>query len=128
MNFRPKSWPRYGRCPASLDEALASLENDYEFLLRGGVFTDDLIETWLDYKKGDLDNIRLSALIRTSSSCTSTPSSNLSSKLTRPEPVNRIDRGQAPWIARNPRACRTRGVVVPASQTCAKRPLRESWL
>jgi glutamine synthetase len=38
---------------------LASLERDNEFLMRGGVFTDDLIETWLDYKKNDVDDLRL---------------------------------------------------------------------
>jgi glutamine synthetase len=37
--------------PGSLEEALAALENDHEFLLRGGVFTDDVIQTWIDYKK-----------------------------------------------------------------------------
>ncbi len=45
--------------PGSLDEALAELERDNEFLMRGGVFTDDLIETWLDYKKNDVDDLRL---------------------------------------------------------------------
>jgi glutamine synthetase len=37
--------------PGSLAEALNALEADHEFLLRGGVFTPDLIETWLDYKR-----------------------------------------------------------------------------
>ena len=46
--------------PGSLEEVLISLEQDYEFLLRGGVFTEDLIETWLDYKRtNELDPIRL---------------------------------------------------------------------
>ncbi len=45
--------------PGSLDEALAELERDHEFLLRGGVFTDDLIGTWLDYKRNDVDDLRL---------------------------------------------------------------------
>ena len=36
--------------PGSLEEALAALEKDHEFLLRGDVFTDDLIETWIEYK------------------------------------------------------------------------------
>jgi glutamine synthetase len=39
------------RMPASLDEALDALEADHEFLLRGDVFTRDLIEMWLDYKR-----------------------------------------------------------------------------
>ncbi len=36
--------------PASLEEALAAVTEDHEFLLEGGVFTEDLIETWVDYK------------------------------------------------------------------------------
>ncbi|MBW3621084.1 MAG: type I glutamate--ammonia ligase [Actinobacteria bacterium] len=36
--------------PRSLEEALQGLANDHEFLLEGGVFTEDLIETWIDYK------------------------------------------------------------------------------
>ncbi len=36
--------------PASLEEALAALEADADFLLDGGVFTDDLIDTWITYK------------------------------------------------------------------------------
>jgi glutamine synthetase len=37
--------------PGSLAESLAALEADHEFLLKGGVFTPDLIETYIDYKK-----------------------------------------------------------------------------
>ncbi|MGB2867318.1 MAG: type I glutamate--ammonia ligase [Bacteroidota bacterium] len=36
--------------PGSLTEALKALEHDHEFLLRGDVFTEDIIETWIDYK------------------------------------------------------------------------------
>jgi glutamine synthetase len=36
--------------PASLDEALDNLKNDHDFLLKGGVFTEDVIETWIEYK------------------------------------------------------------------------------
>jgi glutamine synthetase len=36
--------------PGSLAEALQALKKDHEFLLRGDVFTEDLIETWIDYK------------------------------------------------------------------------------
>ncbi|MPZ71129.1 MAG: hypothetical protein GEU71_16625, partial [Actinobacteria bacterium] len=36
--------------PRSLEESLAGLADDHEFLLQGDVFTDDLIETWIDYK------------------------------------------------------------------------------
>ncbi|OGQ23150.1 MAG: type I glutamate--ammonia ligase [Deltaproteobacteria bacterium RIFCSPLOWO2_02_FULL_44_10] len=41
---------RIAGCPASLDEALSCLKQNHEFLLRGNVFTKDLIETWIDYK------------------------------------------------------------------------------
>jgi glutamine synthetase len=36
--------------PASLEEALKNLEEDHEYLLEGGVFTEDLIETHIEYK------------------------------------------------------------------------------
>jgi glutamine synthetase len=36
--------------PGSLEHALEALQNDHEFLLRGGVFTKDVIQTWIDYK------------------------------------------------------------------------------
>ncbi len=46
--------------PGSLDQALDALERDHAFLLRGDVFTSDVIETWLDYKrKKEVDAIRL---------------------------------------------------------------------
>lgn len=46
--------------PASLEEALDFLEKDHEFLLKGGVFTEDLIQTWLDYKReNEITQLRL---------------------------------------------------------------------
>jgi glutamine synthetase len=46
--------------PGSLDESLNALEADHEFLLRGDVFTSDVIETWLEYKRTkELDEVRL---------------------------------------------------------------------
>ncbi len=36
--------------PASLEKALANLKKDHEFLLKGDVFTEDVIDTWIDYK------------------------------------------------------------------------------
>ncbi|MDY6820575.1 MAG: type I glutamate--ammonia ligase [Deferribacterota bacterium] len=39
------------KMPASLDEALDQLEKDYEFLLRGDVFTEDVVATWVNYKR-----------------------------------------------------------------------------
>jgi glutamine synthetase len=37
--------------PGSLEEALRALEADHDYLLEGGVFTKDLIDTWIDYKR-----------------------------------------------------------------------------
>ncbi|MCA9196218.1 MAG: type I glutamate--ammonia ligase [Planctomycetales bacterium] len=37
--------------PGSLDEALTALQNDHEFLLKGDVFTPDVIQTWIHYKR-----------------------------------------------------------------------------
>ena len=46
--------------PGSLETVLDTLEADHDFLLEGGVFTPDLIETWLDYKRSnEIDPIRL---------------------------------------------------------------------
>jgi glutamine synthetase len=48
------------KLPGSLDEALQELENDHDYLLQGGVFTKDVIETWIDHKRHkELDQIRL---------------------------------------------------------------------
>jgi glutamine synthetase len=46
--------------PGSLEEAMDALEADHEFLLKGGVFTEDLIETWIEHKRtAEADPIRL---------------------------------------------------------------------
>ena len=46
--------------PESLDAALDALEEDHEFLLKGGVFTEDLIETWIETKRREeADQVRM---------------------------------------------------------------------
>jgi glutamine synthetase len=46
--------------PGSLAEALDALEADHEFLTKGGVFSEELIRTWIDYKReNELDTVRL---------------------------------------------------------------------
>ena len=46
--------------PGSLDAVLNNLERDHEFLTKGGVFTKDLVETWIDFKrKQEVDYVRL---------------------------------------------------------------------
>ncbi len=46
--------------PGSLDEALTALQKDHEFLMHSDVFTEDVIETWIAFKrKEEVDAIRL---------------------------------------------------------------------
>ncbi len=46
--------------PGSLADALRALESDYEFLLKGDVFTSDVIETWARYKwQNEVDPVRI---------------------------------------------------------------------
>ena len=46
--------------PATLPAVMDSLEADHEFLLAGDVFTSDLIDTWIDFKRvNEIDPIRL---------------------------------------------------------------------
>src|SRR5919201_513284 len=48
------------KMPGSLDEALENLKRDHAFLLKGDVFTEDVIETWLEYKMAnEVSAIRL---------------------------------------------------------------------
>jgi glutamine synthetase len=46
--------------PGSLQESLKALEEDHEFLLKGDVFTEDVIETWVEYKTlNEIDPVRM---------------------------------------------------------------------
>ncbi|HEU4917920.1 MAG TPA: type I glutamate--ammonia ligase [Acidimicrobiia bacterium] len=46
--------------PGSLPEALEALRDDHEFLLQGGVFSQELIDAWIDYKiEHEVDPVRL---------------------------------------------------------------------
>ncbi len=56
----PEELKKVPQVPSSLEEALTALENDNAYLKAGGVFTDDLIETWIEYKRlNEVDAIRL---------------------------------------------------------------------
>jgi glutamine synthetase len=56
----PEEMATIPQVPGSLEASLNALEADPEFLQAGGVFTDDLIETWLTYKRErEIDEIRL---------------------------------------------------------------------
>jgi len=46
--------------PGSLEEALEALEKDHDYLTRGDVFTKDVIETWIAYKREvEIDAMKL---------------------------------------------------------------------
>ena len=56
----PEEVANVTQVPGSLPEVLASLEADNSYLQEGGVFTEDLITTWIDYKKAnEIDPVRL---------------------------------------------------------------------
>ncbi|MGA4670418.1 type I glutamate--ammonia ligase [Propionibacteriaceae bacterium Y1923] len=54
----PEEHAEVDTVPASLDAVLDALEADHEFLLAGGVFTPDLIETWIDLKRDEISQLR----------------------------------------------------------------------
>ncbi|HTZ38925.1 MAG TPA: type I glutamate--ammonia ligase [Syntrophales bacterium] len=56
----PEELAQVPSTPGSLDEALNCLEKDHDFLLKGDVFTQDVIDTWLEYKRvHEVDAVRL---------------------------------------------------------------------
>jgi glutamine synthetase len=59
-DLEPKELSKVPTMPGSLEDALRNLEKDHQFLLKGGVFTEDLIETWISYKRSkEVDQVRL---------------------------------------------------------------------
>jgi glutamine synthetase len=56
----PEEAAAVAKTPASLDAALDALDTDHDFLLRGDVFTQDVIDTWVGYKReNEVDALRL---------------------------------------------------------------------
>jgi glutamine synthetase len=56
----PEELARVPQVPGSLEESLAALEADHDYLLAGDVFTPDLIDTWVTYKRlREIDEVRL---------------------------------------------------------------------
>jgi glutamine synthetase len=56
----PEELAQVPTVPGSLEESLQALEADNDFLRAGGVFTSDLIETWISYKREhEIDPVRL---------------------------------------------------------------------
>ena len=59
-DLAPEQAAQVNQVPGSLDEVLDALEGDHRFLLNGDVFTEDLIENWLDFKRTkEVDEVRL---------------------------------------------------------------------
>ena len=59
-DLSPADLAKVAKTPGSLDEVLDALEKDHAFLLKGDVFTRDVIDVWLEYKrKKEVDAIRL---------------------------------------------------------------------
>jgi glutamine synthetase len=49
-SLTPEELAEVPQTPGSLQESLDALRDDHEFLLKGDVFTEDLVDTWIDYK------------------------------------------------------------------------------
>jgi glutamine synthetase len=56
----PEELAKVPSTPGSLTESLQALEDDHEFLLKGDVFTEDVIQTWIEYKTlNEVDPVRM---------------------------------------------------------------------
>ena len=56
----PEEVAKIPSMPGSLDEALSCLKNDHQFMLKGDVFTEDAINTWIEYKtEVEVNGVRL---------------------------------------------------------------------
>ena len=56
----PEELAELDSAPGSLEEALASLEADHEFLLKGDVFTKDALDMWIEYKiENEVNDVKL---------------------------------------------------------------------
>jgi len=59
-SLSPEELAKVPSTPGSLEGALAALEKDHEFLLKGDVFTEDVVEKWISYKReAEVDAIRM---------------------------------------------------------------------
>jgi glutamine synthetase len=59
FDLSPAELANITNVPASLGESMDALEADHEFLLAGGVFTPDLIEEWISYKRNEAAQVSL---------------------------------------------------------------------
>lgn len=55
----PEEHAEIAKLPVSLEAALEALEDDHDYLTEGGVFSEDIIRTWIDYKyKYEIEPLR----------------------------------------------------------------------
>ena len=60
FDLSPEELANVPSMPGSLDESLEALEKDHAFLTKGGVFTKDFIDLWIEYKmKKEVDPVRM---------------------------------------------------------------------
>ena len=72
-DLAPEELAKVPKTPGSLAESLDALAKDHEFLLRGDVFTEDVIHTWICVQAEERSRKRWRCgRIRTSSACTMT--------------------------------------------------------
>jgi glutamine synthetase len=57
FNWSKEKQDKLVSIPTSLEEALDALEADHEYLLAGNVFGEDLIKTWIDYKRKEAKEV-----------------------------------------------------------------------
>jgi glutamine synthetase len=59
-NLSPEELEGIPSAPGSLDEAIGALKEDHAFLLRGDVFTQDVIDMWIEYKtENEIDDLKM---------------------------------------------------------------------
>jgi glutamine synthetase len=59
-SLTPEELANVPSVPGSLEGSIQALEKDHAFLMKGDVFTEDVIQTWIEYKRAkELDPIRL---------------------------------------------------------------------
>ena len=56
----PEELAKVPTLPHSLEDALQALQDDHEFMLKGDVFTQDVVDRWIEYKReNEVDELRL---------------------------------------------------------------------
>lgn len=55
----PAELAKIHQLPTSLNKALIALETDHDYLLQGGVFTEDLLDNWIKIKRAEVGEIRV---------------------------------------------------------------------